>query len=42
MSRSSKFGQHMVDQTPKWENQILSRKSGIIRPNKRKRKRKYL
>lgn len=34
--------QAMVDQRPKWENQVLSRKSKVIRPDKRKRKRKYL
>lgn len=35
------FGQHFVDQRPKWENQIVSRKTKIIRSDKRKRKRKY-
>lgn len=41
------FGQHMVDQRPRFDNQVrkrgrresqvLSRKSGIIRPDKRKK-----
>lgn len=34
--------QAMVDQRPKWENQVLARKSKIIRADKRRRKRKYL
>lgn len=33
--------QCMVDQRPRYDNQVISRK-GIIRPDKRKRKRKYL
>jgi hypothetical protein len=41
-SSGSSFGQHLVDQRPRWENQVLSRKSNIIRADKRKKKRKYL
>ena len=33
--------QAFVDQRPKFENQVLSRKSKIIRPDKRKRKKKW-
>lgn len=36
------FGQHMVDQRPRYDNQVISRKSKIIRPDKRRRKRKFL
>lgn len=32
----------MVDQRPKWENQVLNRKSKVIRADKRKKKRKFL
>lgn len=32
--------QTKVDQGPKWDNQVVGRKSKIIRANKRKRKRK--
>lgn len=35
-------GQFMVDQRPKWENQVLNRKSKVIRADKRKKKRKFL
>lgn len=41
-SSGKSFGQQMVDQRPKWENQVLNRKSNIIRCDKRKRKRKYI
>ena len=34
--------QSFVDQRPKWENQVVSRKTKVIRCDKRKRKRKYL
>lgn len=30
----------MVDQRPKWDNQVVSRKHRIIRCDKRKRRRK--
>lgn len=33
--------QMMVNQSPRYDNQVISRK-GIIRPDKRKRKRKFL
>jgi hypothetical protein len=40
--KSATAPQCLVDQRPKWDNQIVSRKSRIIRPNKRKRRRKFL
>lgn len=41
-SSGCKCGQFMVDQRPKWDNQIVSRRTGVIRCNKRKKKRKFL
>lgn len=48
---SCSFGQHMVDQTPKYDNQVRKRKrrrknqvlgkSGIIRPDKRYKGKQY-
>jgi hypothetical protein len=35
------FKQAFVDQTPKYSNQVLSKKTKILRPDKRK-KHKYL
>ncbi len=40
-SKGGSFVQAMVDQKPKWENQVLARKSKIIRRDKRKQKRKF-
>lgn len=34
--------QAFVDQRPKWDNQVVGRKSKIIRADKRKKKRKFL
>lgn len=34
--------QCLADQRPKWDNQVISRKNQIIRPDKRKKKRKFL
>lgn len=39
-SKGCSFVQAKVDQGPKWDNQVVGRKSKIIRCNKRKRKRK--
>lgn len=45
-SSGCSFGQHMVNQTPRYDNQVrkarrpnqvLSKKSGVIRPDKRKK-----
>lgn len=33
--------QAFVDQKPKYDNQVISRKSKIIRPDKRKRRKKW-
>jgi len=39
-----KFTQAMVDQTPRYENKrtVISRKAGIRRPDKRRKKTKFL
>jgi len=39
-----KFGNFMVDQRPRFENKrtVISRKAGIRRPDKRKKKPKFL
>lgn len=34
--------QSMVDRRPKFENQVLNRKTGLIRRDKRRGKRKFL
>jgi hypothetical protein len=36
------FPQMMVDQTPKYDNQVWSRKGKIYRPTKKKKKVKFL
>jgi hypothetical protein len=41
-SKGCSFAQAMVDQRPKWDNQVIARKSKIIRADKRKKKRKFL
>lgn len=38
--KSCSFVQAKVDQTPKWDNQVVGRKHKIIRANKRRRRRK--
>lgn len=35
-------GQFFADRQPRWENQVLNRKSKVIRDDKRKKKRKFL
>lgn len=35
-------GQFFADRQPRWENQVLNRKSKVIRADKRKKKRKFL
>jgi len=39
-----KFGQFMVDQTPRYDRKrtVISRKAGIRRPDKRRKKAKFL
>lgn len=36
------FGQQMVDQTPRFERRVFSRKAKVYRPDKRKKKVKFL
>jgi hypothetical protein len=38
----TKFGQHMVNQTPRFEKTVYSRAAGIYRPTKKKKKARYL
>lgn len=40
-SKGRSFVQAMVNQTPRYENQVLARKSKMIRRDKRKLKRKF-
>lgn len=41
MAKTGKAPQAFVNQTPKYENQVLNRKSKILRPDKRRRKKKW-
>jgi hypothetical protein len=38
----TKFAQTLVDQTPKFDNTVFSRKLGIYRPRKKRKKERYL
>jgi hypothetical protein len=41
MAKTGKAPQAFVHQTPRYENQVIGRKSKIIRPDKRKKKKWY-
>ena len=41
MAKTGRTPQAFVDQRPRYENQVLNRKSKIIRADKRKRKKKW-